>query len=646
MRALLVVFLVLTASASAQTFTVTSTADPGDGTCDGTCTLREALAEANAVNGTVEFDTGLAGATIALTAGQLEATGDVTIDGTELGITVSGADLSRVLYIAPGATVAVSGLTLADGNVDTEGGAFGGNVLHEGDGLTLTDVVVRDGSTSETFAFARGGGVAAFGPLTMMGGAVRNNYADARGAGLYLVGTSVITNVRIENNDGGDGAGVHVVGMTEIRGTVLQGNAAGCDGGGIFVASSGSLIISHSEISENEAGLFCGGAGIYADGPATVEYTTISSNIGGDSGGGGIRVDVSASLDHVTITKNLDGIFVAGGGTADLTSTIIGGNSRYDCEAFASGIITSLGYNVTESGSECPTDGPGDVSVTDIFADVLDAALADNGGPTRTHALLDPPGNPALDIGGTCGPTDQRGFPAPVNGVCDAGAVERGADTPALMVDAIPSMDPVQTPAGSRFAFEVAITVPAGGPASVDGWGEAITPSGRRVVVYQPRAVAVTPGATTTVRAKQAVPSGAAPGTYTYIVHVGTYPTAEASDSFEVVVSGGDLAKGGATDWEGEWGVDDAPEAFALAPPVPNPARGTVTLTYDLAESGPVRLEVFDSLGRRVADVASGYAEAGRQRVTFDAGGLVPGAYLVRLDAGGRVLTRPLTVVR
>ena len=54
--------------------------------------------------------------------------------------------------------------------------------------------------------------------------------------------------------------------------------------------------------------------------------------------------------------------------------------------------------------------------------------LADNGGPTPTHALLYDAANPALDLGGACGPVDQRGVPAPLHAfdtaACDG--VRRG----------------------------------------------------------------------------------------------------------------------------------------------------------------------------------------------------------------------------
>ena len=53
--------------------------------------------------------------------------------------------------------------------------------------------------------------------------------------------------------------------------------------------------------------------------------------------------------------------------------------------------------------------------------------LADNGGPTQTHALL--PGSPAIDgvafdAPNDCPAADQRGVPRPQGAACDMGAVE------------------------------------------------------------------------------------------------------------------------------------------------------------------------------------------------------------------------------
>jgi hypothetical protein len=92
---------------------------------------------------------------------------------------------------------------------------------------------------------------------------------------------------------------------------------------------------------------------------------------------------------------------------------------------------------------------------------------------------------------------------------------------------------------------------------------------------------------------------------------------------------------------------DDAPVALALEAPRPNPARGAATVAFTLAAPGEARLAVYDALGRRVALLAEGPFAAGtRHAVALDASRLAPGAYVVRLEAGGRVASHPLAVVR
>ena len=77
----------------------------------------------------------------------------------------------------------------------------------------------------------------------------------------------------------------------------------------------------------------------------------------------------------------------------------------------------------------------------------------------------------------------------------------------------------------------------------------------------------------------------------------------------------------------------------------PNPVRGTATVRFEVGAPGPIRLSVFDALGREVAVVSESPA-AGPDRVAFDASGLPAGVYVARLAAGGRVASRPFVVVR
>ena len=88
------------------------------------------------------------------------------------------------------------------------------------------------------------------------------------------------------------------------------------------------------------------------------------------------------------------------------------------------------------------------------------------------------------------------------------------------------------------------------------------------------------------------------------------------------------------------------PEAVELQGGLPNPFRDATTVRFALPEAGPVRLEVFDVQGRRVAVLADGTRAAGPHEASFDAGGLPAGLYLVRLAAGGAVLNARVTLVR
>ena len=108
--------------------------------------------------------------------------------------------------------------------------------------------------------------------------------------------------------------------------------------------------------------------------------------------------------------------------TLTLTNTIITGNHWYACERFASGTVATVvsgGHNLVQDDSCNP-----------VASDIIDAnaeigPLADNGGPTQTHALL--AGSPAIDAGddAACPAIDQRGVARPQGSHCDTGSVEQ-----------------------------------------------------------------------------------------------------------------------------------------------------------------------------------------------------------------------------
>ncbi|MEM1057563.1 MAG: T9SS type A sorting domain-containing protein [Bacteroidota bacterium] len=90
----------------------------------------------------------------------------------------------------------------------------------------------------------------------------------------------------------------------------------------------------------------------------------------------------------------------------------------------------------------------------------------------------------------------------------------------------------------------------------------------------------------------------------------------------------------------------EAPETLTLAPPRPNPFRAETALEYSLPEAGPVRLMVFDLLGREVARLVDEERAAGVHRATFSPADLAAGSYVVRLEAGGEARVQRVTFVR
>ena len=92
--------------------------------------------------------------------------------------------------------------------------------------------------------------------------------------------------------------------------------------------------------------------------------------------------------------------------------------------------------------------------------------------------------------------------------------------------------------------------------------------------------------------------------------------------------------------------VREIPAEYSLSQNYPNPFNPTTMIQFDLPERGPVKLEVYDMLGRRVATLVDDVLQAGRQAVEFDAHGLSSGMYVYRIEANGFVLARRMVLVR
>jgi len=88
------------------------------------------------------------------------------------------------------------------------------------------------------------------------------------------------------------------------------------------------------------------------------------------------------------------------------------------------------------------------------------------------------------------------------------------------------------------------------------------------------------------------------------------------------------------------------PESEARLTVYPSPAAQTVTVEARADAAGPVRVAVYDVLGREVAVLHDGPAPVDGQSLTFDAAGLSAGLYVVRMEAAEMTLTRNVVIAR
>jgi hypothetical protein len=197
------------------------------------------------------------------------------------------------------------------------------------------------------------------------------------------------------------GGGVTAGVPTLVEQSTFANNTSGAIGGGLFSAATGNLTLRTSTFSANTAIM---GGGLASTGPTTVTNATFVANTASDYGGGiGTNNAGAVTVTNVLLAGNLVGTDAGNcgsGGTSTITSA--GGNLSADatCTRFTQ-----------------PTDKPNTPAG-------VNATLADNGGPSFTHALLE--GSAAINaaVPAACPSTDQRGF-ARV-GACDIGAFEFG----------------------------------------------------------------------------------------------------------------------------------------------------------------------------------------------------------------------------
>jgi CSLREA domain-containing protein len=395
--------------------------------------------------------------------------GDVTITSSTLENNQSqrrgGAIKADNVTIIGGSSVRLNSAT-------TEGGA-----IHADGNVTVTNSRIEDNTaTTHGGAIHAGGNVMVTGISTMS-----DNTANGDGGAIFSIGSTEVTNSTLANNsttgDNHRGGAIHSdSGAVTISQSTLSGNStagSNAEGGAIF-AHSGAVSISQSTLSGNStAGSSADGGAIYADsGAVSISQSTLSGNstAGGSAEGGAIyaysgAVSISqstlsgnstagtgaqggaiyanngaVSICQSTLTLNnaaqsLGGAIYSYSSPVTIRNSIVAGNTdngtapdvrKSPAVGDAFTVTNSLigrnnGTGLTATGTTPGANGNligGDNAGAAI--NPLLAPLANNGGPTQTHALLATSpvinkGSNALAVDAANGSspltTDQRGNP-------------------------------------------------------------------------------------------------------------------------------------------------------------------------------------------------------------------------------------------
>lgn len=396
---------------SAPLYNVSKTADSADGSCDADCSLREAISASNSAPGAVLIPAGdytltRVGSDNSNANGDLDLTAGMALYGAGAASTqLIGLSNERVVDLDPGNTLGHSfqlrDLTVRDGGgtglfgfgagINASSGSTPGN-----DHLALRAVEVRNNTTQ-----LAGGGVRANGPTVIIDSIIAGNTAASDGGGLSFGGdanTRVdVVNTTVSGNSStssfsGGGGGVHSTSNSSIYNSTISANQARNNGGGVLsTTASGRMNLIGVTLVDNRA----------------------DSDGANGGNGGGLRIEGNfALITHVVFAGNRVG----------------SGNSPSDCDKSAGLTNVSIDGNHLESAaSSCGfSAGTGDL----LGTPALLGALANNGGNTPTHLPLS--GSPVIDSGSSinCLGVDQRGVSRPqdgngVNGAqCDKGAVE------------------------------------------------------------------------------------------------------------------------------------------------------------------------------------------------------------------------------
>jgi hypothetical protein len=244
----------------------------------------------------------------------------VILGGGGTTISRSATAAFRIIHVAAGGTLTLTGVTVANGS-----GLFGGGILDEG-----TLALRNDRLTGNTAALG-GGGLAVFG-----------GHATATVSSSELAGNST-TGLGGSTANGGGGLAVFS-GHATVSSSVLTGNQTTGLGGGIL--DEGTLALRIVRLAGNTA-LNGGGLGVGKGSQAAVSFSSLSGNAATGVGGGAIDNQGQLAVDHSALAGNTanvngGGLNTEGPGTSRISSTVVARNRAGGLGGGISNIGTTL----------------------------------------------------------------------------------------------------------------------------------------------------------------------------------------------------------------------------------------------------------------------------------------------------------------
>jgi hypothetical protein len=479
--------------------------------------------------------------------------------------------------------------------------------------------------------------------------------------GLYLLGPA-LTPLDVTDDLTVNGGG--------RPGTVLDGTGLGAPAFGIHASFIGDPVNTDIHATFNDLTIQNFGGGFdFSSGHSSlllVNRSTITGSnlIGVNIAGGPLQ------LRNSTLSGNLIGVYAESNDPLLLDNDTIVENRSVGVDVF-SNALTVRNTIVAGNGSDCAAspnfadhdiNGDGSCGSGFVTAAPLLGALADNGGPTLTRALLT--GSPAIDAGSGGEPTDQRGVARPQGTAGDIGAFEWTAFPFTAVTDVVPAggsltTDTLGTGATPTAPVQTTVTAPGGaaltieqGPGGPDfGFiGQSVhivavpdaTPANPFTIVFVIDASVIPAGQTaaTIVVSKNGVavpPCTGLPGTAAPDPCVASRQTIAGGDAQITVLSST------ASLWDFRAGstLGVGEQATRLEFSVsPSPIRSDAIVRYSLPAAADVDLSLFDPAGRKVATLVSGSRSAGRYSIDWHAATqLRAGLYFARFRVDANVLT-------